>query len=467
MKIAVKIFIIVFSVVLIGVTLYIFKPNIILNGQEKQVLEVNNNYVEEGAYYKVLGKKIKKDIKIDGEIDITKPGEYKVTYTVKKGILKFKKERIIKVEDKTKPVIELIGDTNVVVCPNKKYEELGYKAIDNLDGDITSKVEITENDGVIVYKVEDNSKNSSIVERKIEYKDVNKPSITLKGNSTIYLIKGNKYKEPGYSSFDNCEGDITKNVIVNNKVNINKTGTYNVEYSITDNSGNKNSVNRKVIVVNKSVDNTVFKGSTIYLTFDDGPSNVTGKILDILKNRGVKATFFVLNKGSNLDYLIKREYNEGHTVALHSYTHNYKTIYSSEKAYFDDLNKIKNKVKSLTGVESNIIRFPGGSSNTVSRNYNKGIMKRLTNEVLIRGYHYFDWNVGSNDTSNISSDKIYNNVTKSLSKNKTNVVLMHDFANNNKTVNALDRIISYGIANGYSFSAIDYSTPMVKHKVSN
>ena len=101
-----------------------------------------------------------------------------------------------------------------------------------------------------------------------------------------------------------------------------------------------------------------------YLTFDDGPSDNTLKILDILKRANAKASFFVIGT-SKLDY-IKRIHNEGHTVALHANNHDYSKIYKSEEAYFKDLNAIAAKVKKITGVDSKIIRFPGGSSNTIS-----------------------------------------------------------------------------------------------------
>ena len=227
-----------------------------------------------------------------------------------------------------------------------------------------------------------------------------------------------------------------------------------------DSSGNIYSTKRKVkrIKSNKGI---------IYLTFDDGPSGTTSKVLDILKSENIKATFFVVNFSSGYEPVIKRIANEGHTIALHSYTHNYKLIYSSKNAYFDDLNKLKNKVKSVTGVDSYILRFPGGSSNTIS-NFNKGIMTLLTKKVKEQGYHYFDWNVDSRDAGGAkNSDAVYNNVMKNLNPNRNNVVLMHDFANNNKTVEALERIIKDAKNKGYKFSNITYNTPMVTHGVNN
>ena len=191
-------------------------------------------------------------------------------------------------------------------------------------------------------------------------------------------------------------------------------------------------------------------------------------ILDILKDEGVKATFFVVNHSDSLNYLIKREYDEGHTVALHAYNHDYATIYTSLDNYFKDLEKIQAKVKRITGETSMIIRFPGGSSNTISRNYKKGIMTELTTEVVARGYHYFDWNVSSTDAGGVSSsEQVYNAVVTRLSPDRANVVLMHDFENNYYTLNALRDVIRYAKDNGYVFKRITMDTGMITHGVAN
>lgn len=204
-----------------------------------------------------------------------------------------------------------------------------------------------------------------------------------------------------------------------------------------------------------------------YLTFDDGPSDNTLKILDILKQANVKASFFVIGTGK-LDY-IKRIHDEGHTVALHANEHEYSKIYKSENAYFEDLNKISNKVKNIIGIEPKIIRFPGGSSNAVSKKYNKGIMTRLTKQVEQKGYIYVDWNVDSTDASgnNVSKDKILNNV-KTYSKGDNDIcVLMHDTAAKNTTVDALPEMISYLKEQGYQFKALSTYSSIFHHGVNN
>ena len=143
-------------------------------------------------------------------------------------------------------------------------------------------------------------------------------------------------------------------------------------------------------------------------------------------------------------------------------------IYESVDNYFNDLTNIQNKVFKITGKKSFIIRFPGGSSNTVSKKYQLGIMSKLVNEVQNKGYHYFDWNIASGDAGGVKSSKeVYNNVIANLSKNRENIILMHDFENNYYTLNAIEDIIHYGKENGYIFKKITLDTPIVTHKVAN
>ena len=270
--------------------------------------------------------------------------------------------------------------------------------------------------------------------------DNDKPIINLIGDKTIKLKLGQNFIEPGYRAYDKNGIDITKNVSVVNNLNINKSGNYKLTYKVSDKDGNTTITSRYIDILSE-VD---MNKKTIYLTFDD--------ILNILKEENVKATFFVINHDSKYDYLIKREFEDGHTVGLHSYTHKYNTIYKSIDSYIYDLNKIKNKVENIIHTDVNIIRFPGGSSNTIS-NIN---MRKLTKEITNDGYYYYDWNISSFDTSHISSKRIYNKIVSQLNRFNytTNIILMHDFQNNKKTVKALRNIIKYGKENNYNFSNI-------------
>ena len=202
----------------------------------------------------------------------------------------------------------------------------------------------------------------------------------------------------------------------------------------------------------------------IFLTFDDGPSNATtGRLLDILKKYNVKATFFVTGNGS--DELIKREYNEGHSIGLHTYSHSYKTVYASEEAFFNDLGKVDQRVYNAIGIHPKITRFPGGASNTVSK-FNPGIMTRLAKQLKEKGYKYWDWNVSSGDAGDTKNpDKIVQNVTEECSKDKRNIVLMHDI--HEYTVDSIERIIIWAKENNYEFCRIEENMDPVHHRIAN
>ena len=208
--------------------------------------------------------------------------------------------------------------------------------------------------------------------------------------------------------------------------------------------------------------------SIAYLTFDDGPSNITHSVLDILKKYNVKATFFVINSGNYNKATLQREVNEGHTIGLHAYDHNYAIAYKDDNSYLDGIDKLRAKVKADTGFDSHYIRFPGGSSNTISKRYSKGIMSRITKTTKQRGYKYYDWNVDDDDAGRArTADDCYNNVIKKLRPNRSYIVLMLDFGTNKKILEALPRIIEYCQKNGYTMLPIDDNTPEIHHGISN
>lgn len=201
----------------------------------------------------------------------------------------------------------------------------------------------------------------------------------------------------------------------------------------------------------------------IYLTFDDGPGKNTRKLLDILKKYDVKATFFLIN--SDYAYLIDDISAEGHAVGIHSASHKYRQIYSSCDAYFKDLYKMQQVIKDYSGKTTMLLRFPGGSSNTVS-SFNPGIMTKLTKAVTEQGFAYFDWNVDSGDAGSASSTtEVYNNVTKGIKNKDVAVVLQHD--TQGFSVDAVEQIIEWGKKNGYTFLPLDETSPQCHHDVSN
>ncbi len=455
-----KLILIIGVVLIIFLLIYLFIPFFKLKGKREITLEVNNEYKENGYLTNA------KVLEVSNNINTSKLGTYTVLYKYKKYNKIKETIRVVNIVDKTPPELDLIGNLEINNC-SKSYQEEGYAAFDNYDGDLTQKVEKEIKDGKIIYRVKDSSNNITTKERTFSNIDKEGPVIKLKGSS-VNLKINNKYVEQGYTVTDNCDDDLTSKVEITNNININKEGTYEVIYKVKDKSGNESKEVRKVTVYTPkkcffSVSNG--KPGVIYLTFDDGPSTKnTSRLLDILKEENVKATFFLIDK-TNTDYLIKRMYDEGHTIGLHTASHNYKYIYSSTTNFIKDIEKIQEKVARITGEKSSIIRFPGGSSNTVS-SFNPGIMCTLSNMVIEKGYHYFDWNVSSGDAGSKRSKKnTYRNVTNNLSKIRANVVLMHDIYDS--TVDAVKDIIKYGKDNGYTFEKITMDTEMYTHYVNN
>ena len=406
-----KIILVIILSILLVINLFILCFLIVLKnfnleiGDSKVELPVFSSFDDGNVEAKIFNKKI--SITKEGNVDTNKVGIYKVKYTCKFNILKREKIKTIYVVDKVAPSLNIVGEKNLTLYKGDKYNELGAIAIDNYDG------------------------------------------------------------------------NITKNIKINSNVNTDVVGTYKVEYSVLDSSNNKSNAERTINIVERTNEdeqinplsnnyeyplNESLKNVNIYLTFDDGPSiTYTPRVLDLLKKYNAKVTFFVTSLGSN--ELIKREYDEGHTIGLHTYSHSY-SIYSSCDSYFDDLNKIDEKVFNAIGIHSKLIRFPGGSSNTISKKYCKGIMSYLAQAVQNKGYSYWDWNILSGDAGKTKDpNEIYNNVISGVTPNKTNVVLLHDI--HSYTIDALEPILIWGTKNECNFKAIDTNLTPVHHKINN
>lgn len=482
-----------------------------------------------------------------GELDLQKLGEYQVTFVSKYKDMTISEKRTIIITDTLAPEIQLVSSPDYYTNPSMAYVEEGFSATDNYDGDITSQVVSEEKDGIVTYTVSDSSGNTATAERKIIYKDVIAPVITLTNGTSISLNRGKDFVDPGFKAVDECDGDISASVTVEGKVDGYTYGTYTLTYRVTDSSGNVGEVKRTVriadltapVVTLKGEQSTYIKVGTaytdpgftasdnidgdmttkvsvsggvdtskmgintinyqvtdsfgnkttatrtvyvyqkqmianpinpgnkvVYLTFDDGPSRYTSRLLDILDKYGVKATFFVTNQFPKYQYMIGETHRRGHTIALHTLTHRYEVLYKNEAAYYNDLEAIKNIVVNQTGVTPTIVRFPGGTSNTVSRKYCKGIMSSLIKSISYHGFLYCDWNVSSGDAGGAKTvSAISNNVINGIKKKNVSVVLQHDITS--ASVEAVEKILFWGIQNGYTFLPMSETTPMVHFKPQN
>ncbi|MBE6109968.1 MAG: polysaccharide deacetylase, partial [Erysipelotrichaceae bacterium] len=190
----------------------------------------------------------------------------------------------------------------------------------------------------------------------------------------------------------------------------------------------------------------------------------------ILDQYNVKATFFTTSAYPAYAYCMGKAAAAGHTVCVHSQTHNYAQIYSSEEAYWADFNAQNEVIAAQTGSYSTMFRFPGGSSNTVSRSYNTGIMSRLAAQASQYGYTYFDWNVSSGDAGETTSTSVvYQNVISGIQWCSNNgvpaVVLQHDVKS--YSVAAVADIIEWGLENGYTFAALTPGSYAPHHGINN
>lgn len=442
----------------------IFHKRIIFNGSKNiEIVEFQSDYIPDNisACYGNMFKCDSIDVEVHNGVDVSSLGEYEVLYTASyKGHKKNFRKRV-SVVDRSKPIINISNDI-VSVCPNSDNYNVLYTAYDNYDGDITSSVQSSIEGDSLILTVFDSSLNSDSKSILLKREDLVAPSIDLIENRTMYMPVGTNFSDPGYTSIDNCDGDLSDKVLVSGSVDTNTPGNYDLTYSITDSSGNSNSITRTIIVYSPNQNGD----KVIYLTFDDGPSQYTGELLNVLAKYDVKATFFVTGMNPKYFDFIGEAYRQGHSIGLHTSSHNYSLVYSSVDAFLNDINSINEVVKNQTGSYSNIIRFPGGSSNTVSR-FNPGIMTQLSRIVEEKGFKYFDWNVSSGDASStvMSSDVYANNIINGLGNGSYYIVLQHD--TNINSIRAVSNVIEYGLAHGYSFKTLDFDSPVVHHRIAN
>ena len=420
--------------------------------------------VLKGQYLFRDGIEVNAHISSSGVADSLPPGRYRVDYAGQFLFWEGTAERTVVIADATPPTITLNSIPGHLTIYGEPYQEEGFSAFDEQEGDLTDRVVCYEEGGFVYYTVEDSFGNKTTVSRKIQYLDLTPPEITLIGGDTVTIEAGKPFEDPGVTAIDGLDGDVSEQVTVDGSVDGYLAGSYTLCYAVKDASGNESTAVRTVIVLPRPSGETVIpNGKVIYLTFDDGPSCYTEELLDILKKYDVKATFFVVD-GDNRD-LLRRMAEEGHSIGIHSVTHDYGEIYASADAYFRDLYAMQTIIYEQTGVETYLMRFPGGSSNTVSR-FNPGIMSYLVQAVEDSGFRYFDWNVDSNDAGGAkNAQEVFENVTDAVVYRRISIVLQHD--SKPFSVDAVEQIISWGLENGYIFLPLDMSSPTAHHGVNN
>lgn len=297
------------------------------------------------------------------------------------------------------PVITLNHDEDYVLMPWQEYEEEGYSASDDRDGDLTDQVRRTVLEDRICYKVTDKAGNLSVLYRDIPY--------------------DTSYRDEAGEDFPRID-----------------------------------------------IDDPDAEGKIVYLTFDDGPGPYTEQLLETLDHYGVKVTFFVTGAYPACEDMIKKEAAAGHSVGIHTLTHDFAKIYASDKAFWKDIDQMQSIIQKQTGHATNLMRFAGGSSNSISANYTSGIMTLLVKQAAQRGFQYFDWNISSGDGGSEGDMKmVITKITSELPNQDTCVVLCHD--TKEYTVKAMKYLIPWLLDHGYDIRPLQFDSEPAHHGVQN
>ena len=430
---------------------YAFKNPVLLYSSNPEV-EINHEYDPKENIQQVFFHS-DSEVKISGDIDTNKIGNYEITYQLKN----YKKTCKVSVKDTKAPELKVKAykaDMKEDIQPESFVESVKDDSKVSLS---FKKKPTKDKEQTLTIIAKDAYGNTTTKETTLTLsKDTKKPVIHT---DTISVYVGSK---PNYKSYievtDNLDSKPTIKVD-SSKVKTKKAGTYKLLVTATDRSGNKAKAKINVTVEEPS--------KVVYMTFDDGPSENTDKILKILKKYDAKATFFVTGNNQKYNKSIKKAADQGNTIALHTYTHDYANVYSSTTAYFEDLQKVSDMVKQITGKAPKYIRFPGGSSNTISAQYSQGIMSALDNMVHEKGYEYFDWNCSSGDAASntVPTQDIVRNATSC--DYEQIMILFHDSSPKTTTVEALPEIIKSYKERGYVFKGICDDTPIFHHGVNN
>lgn len=216
-------------------------------------------------------------------------------------------------------------------------------------------------------------------------------------------------------------------------------------FNIEDQTYNEDYANKKII----------------YLTFDDGPSSkVTDGVLEVLKEKDVKATFFLIgNQIKDKEDVVKRIYNEGHGIGLHTYNHKFKYVYRNEDTFIKEMVECRNEINRVVGISPNIIRFPGGSY--------KHLNKQFLSKLHDNNFKVYDWNLDNTDGMNQKLDPnvLYKKAIKGSENLHPIILLMHCTDMNKNTYKALPDIIDYYKNEGYQFRVIDENTPEMYFRI--
>ncbi len=432
------------------------RAEIELVGDPEVVVEYGEDYQDPGAKaWLVSADGTRQPLELEpSTVDTTRLGTSEVNYSVvTNGEVVASVSRTVTVRDSRPPEITLLGEPG----------ERDYTASDNADGDLTDQVRRTEEADRFVYTVRDSSGNETSVER------IKAPQLSIVDGERVQVTADYRFNDPGFTAVDMYGRDISDRVEVEGKVTPWHPGDYELVYTLTDDFGQTVTATRTIEIVKAEMPETVLQDKVIYLTFDDGPAEPTAALLDVLAKYDAKATFFVTYTDPRYVDMIGRAYREGHTIGLHGYAHNASLIYASEEAYFEYFDKMQEIIYEQTGTYAQVVRFVGGSSNTASIGICEGIMTALAEDLTNIGYRYYDWNIqpeiAAYDVDEAYITLRYNAARICEEGEAAPISLQHDPGGWNVLV--VEKVLQWGIENGYTFKGIDLTTPEVHHRISN
>jgi hypothetical protein len=340
-----------------------------LSGPLDLELPVGSEYAEPGCRAVSAGRlfgELGRDLPVTaaGEVDGQTPGVYIRRYSARWLLWEESAERRVYVVDRTPPTITLEYREGYAPSWLDGYEEEGFRAEDKLDGDLTAQVERVYRGDTVDYSVSDAAGNRTTVTRQIPY-SVGRPRIRLLEAERLQLPASFNFSDPGWTAFDDMGNDLKGYGKAEGAVDPTRPGIYELRYAVENRAGDEVSLTRIVEIVPAELPESVTpEEKTIYLSFDDGPGPYTARLLDVLKEYGVKATFFVTCRYPDYLDMVGRAFREGHSIGVHSASHDYYEIYASEEAFYEDFRACEEMIHAQTGQYTALFRFPGGSSNT-------------------------------------------------------------------------------------------------------
>ena len=300
-------------------------------------------------------------------------------------------------------------------------------------------------------------------------------TVTMNGENIVYAAEISN--DPEYTEDQNADNnekliETASDISEASEVNSGKISPENIAGNQNSAIDKNNSLNAITDDHNDAIEkeiNTdsnnkqagIYAGKKVYITFDDGPSKYTDDILDILNEYQVKATFFVVGKSDDKSKeMYRRIVDEGHTLGMHSYSHNYKKIYNSVEDFDKDFTKLWKLLYDTTGYKPSIFRFPGGSDNKVNKNGMEDFVKYLNDASIV----YYDWNVLNGDATGITytKDQLIKNVLDGVKIKKTSIVLLHDARDKKNTVESLPELLEALKSEGAIILPLDNEVPPIQ-----